>query len=383
MTIDVRPDQAAGSDHSDHLLLELGSRGWLAVVAAASLAAGAIHAAAIGAHNEHRQASIVFLITAVVQLAIGVSALMRPSPALLAIGAMAQVGAILGWLMAKTIGLPFEGLDSAEPIQRADTLAATLALVATLAVAAHLRAFGTSTLISHPKKTATVALLVAALAVPGMLATSGHAHAGTHDHADHGAVAQPYDPALPIDLGGTEGVTPQQQAAAENLVAITLIRLPQFSDASAVGDLGFQSIGDGLLGYEHYMSVANMTDDRVLDPDYPESLVYDTSVTPKRLVSAMFMMNAGDTLDDVPELGGQLTQWHIHDNLCFTGSRVTGIINADGRCTPPSTLGSAVPMIHVWITPHRCGPFSALDGIAAGSVKKGEVTRCDHAHGAE
>ena len=96
----------------------------------------------------------------------------------------------------------------------------------------------------------------------------------------------------------------------------------------------------------------------------------------------MFMLNPGDTLDDVPELGGKLTQWHIHDNLCFTDGRVTGLINPGGRARRRRRSGAAVPMIHVWIEPHRCGPFSALDGIAAGSVKKGEVTLCDHKHGA-
>ena len=125
-------------------LLELGSLGWLAIVAAASLAAGAIHATAIGAHSEHRQAALIFTLTAVVQLAVGVSALMRPGPGLLTLGAMANVGAILGWILAKTVGLPFEGLDAAEPLQRADTLAAILAAVAALAVVAHLRTFGTS-----------------------------------------------------------------------------------------------------------------------------------------------------------------------------------------------------------------------------------------------
>ena len=84
--------------------------------------------------------------------------------------------------------------------------------------------------------------------------------------------------------------------------------------------MGFVSIGDGFLGHEHYLNAANMNDDKLLDPDYPESLVYDTSVTPKQLVAAMFMMNAGDTLADVPELGGKLTQWHVHDNLCFAGA---------------------------------------------------------------
>ena len=38
---------------------------------------------------------------------------------------------------------------------------------------------------------------------------------------DAAAVAPvPYDPSKPIDLGGIEGVTPAQQAAAENLVAV-------------------------------------------------------------------------------------------------------------------------------------------------------------------
>ena len=384
MTVDVRPQQHASAAPEDDqplkTLIELGSLGWLAIAAAASLAAGAIHATAIGAHSEHRQAAVIFTLTAVVQLVVGVSALMRSGPAVLTLGAMANVGAILGWILAKTVGLPFEGLDVPEPLQRADTLAAILAAIAALAVLAHLTRFGTSSLVRRPRSTGMIAVAVAALSVPGMLATSGHTHAGADGHA-HGNVGKPYDPALPIDLSGTPGVTPEQQAAAENLIAITLLRLPQFSDADKVEALGFQSIGDGLTGFEHYLNVNNMGDDRLLDPDYPESLVYDTTQTPKKLVSAMFMMNPGDTLDDVPELGGQLTQWHIHDNLCFADGRVVGLTIPGKPCQPPSTTGPAVPMIHVWIEPHRCGPFSALDGIAAGTVKKGEVTRCDHTHG--
>ena len=130
----------------------------------------------------------------------------------------------------------------------------------------------------------------------------------------------PYDPTLPLDLGGVEGVTLQQQAAAENLLAITILRLPKFSDVAAVESMGFRSIGDGFLGHEHFLNIANMNDDKILDPDHPESLVFDTSVTPKKLVAAMFMLNDGDTLADVPELGGKLTQWHVHDNLCFSGA---------------------------------------------------------------
>ena len=146
--------------------------------------------------------------------------------------------------------------------------------------------------------------------------------------------------------------------------------------------MGFVSIGDGFLGHEHYLNNVNMNDDKILDPDYPESLVYDTSVTPKKLVAAMFMMNPGDTLADVPEVGGKLTQWHVHDNLCFAGPRVAGLTDAEGNCAAGLTKGNETPMIHVWTEPHPCGPFAALEGVAGGTIKEGEERLCDHAHGA-
>ena len=125
-----------------------------------------------------------------------------------------------------------------------------------------------------------------------------------------------------------------------------------------------------------------MSDDRLLDPDYPESLVYDTSVTPKKLVAAMYMLNPGDSLADVPELGGKLTQWHVHDNLCFAPSgQVRGLTDATGGCGVGLVKGPETPMIHVWIEPHPCGPFAALEGVAGGTIPEGEARLCDHAHG--
>ena len=141
------------------------------------------------------------------------------------------------------------------------------------------------------------------------------------------------------------------------------------------------SIGDGFLGHEHYLNAANMNDDKLLDPDFPESLVYDTSTEPKKLVAAMFMMDKGDTLADVPELGGKLTQWHVHDNLCFAGPKVAGLTDAEGNCSPGLTKGAATPMIHVWTEAHPCGPFAALEGVAGGTIAEGEARLCDHAHG--
>jgi hypothetical protein len=387
--------------HPTHAVAALGSLGWLAVAGAASLGAGAIHAAAIGVHSEHRQAVVAFTIVAAVQLGAGALALARPGRVLLAVGALANVAIVGGWVLAKTRGIWFiDGLTEAEDPQLADALAAGLAIVAALAMAAELMSWGSSALRRSPLLTGGSAVLVAALAIPGMLAAGSHSHAGghgeaaAHSHAGDSAAGgsgaeahavvppKPFDPALPIDLGGVEGVTPQQQAAAENLLAITVTRLPQFADVEVAESMGFVSIGDGFLGHEHYLNAVNMADDKLLDPDYPESLVYDTSVNPKRLVAALFMMDKGDTLADVPELGGKLTQWHVHDNLCFAGPRVAGLTNADGSCAPGLKKGDATPMIHVWIEPHPCGPFAALEGVAGGTIAEGEERLCDHAHGA-
>ena len=377
--------------HATPSLAAIGALGWLAVAGGASLGAGAIHAAAIGVHSEHRQAVVAFTVIAVVQLGWGAVALARPGRILVALGSLANLGIFAGFLLAKSKGISFiDGLELQEPVQTADGFAAGLAAVAVLAGLAFLLQLGMP-LSTSPVLVGGTAVLVAALAVPGMLAAGTHAHeeGDGHGHATESAPSEtaavvppkPYDPTLPIDLGGVDGVTPQQQAAAENLLSATILALPQFADVDAVGAMGFTSIGDGFLGHEHFLNPAYMTDDRILDPNHPESLVFDTTVRPKRLVAAMFMLNPGDSLADVPELGGKLTQWHVHDNLCFVGPRVAGLTDGDGNCAPGTTKGNETPMIHVWIEPHPCGPFAALEGIAGGTIAEGEARLCDHAHG--
>jgi len=385
----------------------------LAIAALASIGAGAIHAAAIGVHSEHRQAVIAFTVVAAIQIGFGVLALSFANRIIAVLGALANAAFIGGWVLAKTNGISFiAGLDLAEDIQTADVIAASLAGVAVLGVLFALRsgmrpsALGGTTL-------AIAALVTALIATPAMVSAGSHSHAAGHTD-DHGAATatgantddhahggdmpdgggdptgtpvvvppEPYDPEMPIDLSGVDGVTPQQQAQAENLIAITIVRLPQFSDPAVAEAAGYRSIGDGFLGYEHYINPALFDDGRILDPDYPESLVYQTSGGPKELVAAMFMLESDATLDDVPDYGGKLMQWHIHNNLCFTTEgQVAGLTNADGTCNAPLVTGVQSPMVHVWIVPHECGPFAALEGVAGGQIKDGEARWCDHAHGA-
>ena len=181
-------------------------------------------------------------------------------------------------------------------------------------------------------------------------------------------------------------MTPEQQAFAEGLVTATLTDLPQWSDPAVAEAAGFHSIGDAATGHEHYVQWDWINDDVALDPDHPESLVYEPQPDgSKKLVSAMYMLPTSTTLDDVPDWGGALMQWHIHDNLCYdddpVAPQVRGLTRPDGTCRAPLVKLDQAPMIHVWITPHECGPFASLEGIGAGPIKAGEERLCDHAHG--
>lgn len=353
----------------------------LVVGAAASISAGVVHGAAVAAHSEHRAAVWTFLAVGVLQVVWGVYAIARPSRRVAVLGVLISVAALGGWVIAKSTGLPgIDGLDHAEPVQLADGLCAALAAGSALMAAAslRLRLHGPRQLIGF------AAVLVLATAGPGSVAAVNH----HHDHGGKGAEVaaavppHPFDPTLPIDLSGVPGVTPQQQARAQNLLGATVMRLPQWSDPAYDEAHGFRSIHDGATGVEHYVNPAFIADDTILDPDKPESLVFDTTVTPKKLVAAMYMMTPGSTLADVPDIGGPLTQWHIHNNLCFTaGGRVAALTGADGTCPASLIKGPATPMIHVWIVPHRCGPFAALEGVGAGQIRPGEVVACDHVHG--
>jgi len=366
-----------------------------------SLGAGAIHAAAIGVHSEHRPAVLAFTALAALQLAWGVLALVRGHRLVAVLGLLIATGTLAGWALAKVSGIPFvAGLDEAEPIQTADGLAAGLALASVFALGAALwPEHG-----ARPRLRAPLPLLavgVAALTVFGMVSAGSHAHAAGDDHGAHGTVAAdhhgdgaadhvedasaatvPYDPTKPIDLSGVEGVTPEQQATAENVIAVTLHGLPQWADPTYAEANGFRSIGDGFTGIEHLMNEAHMDDDVILDPDVPESLVYDTSGGGRRLVAAMYMLKRGTPLEQAPDLGGNLIQWHTHDNLCYNADgKVRGITDASGACPAGLVKPVETPMIHVWLEPHPCGPFAALEGIGGGRIPDGEEVLCDHAHG--
>ena len=287
----------------------------LAVAAFASLGAGAIHAAAIGVHSEHRQAVITFAVVALAQLAWGVVALTRygHARAVALVGAVINVAAFGGWVLAKTSGISFiDGLETSESPQFADAAAAVFAAIAVIAAVLAATVWRDASPWFRAVAFGAIPIATAVVTMFGMVAagahthghgTDGHSHAAEatatadgHVHATAVVPPKVYDPKKPIDLSGVPGVTLEQQARAENLIAVTLARLPKYSDYHKAEADGFISIGDAVTGDEHFVKLSYFDDKHILNPDYPESLVYEPQPDGrKKLAAAMYMLKPGTT----------------------------------------------------------------------------------------
>ena len=380
----------------------------------ASLGAGAIHAAAVGAHPGDTAVAIIFAVLAAAQVGWAALALIRSGWAVSLAGVAVNGPAVIGWAAAKSVGVGFVGgLAHPEPVGFADAAAAALAAVAVIGalMAVSRRAGWVSR--PHPALVGVAGIAALSLTVPGIVTAGGHAHGdGGHGHGetdglaasdpthdmgdmpgmDHGhqtALApKPYTGALPVDLGGVPGVTRTEQRTAEALVTRTVQRLPQFADYRVAEARGWHSIGDGFGpgSFEHFINWPTIDDKVQLNPDQPESLVYQVQNDGSRkLVAAMYMLPDTVPLDKVPDVGGALVQWHIHDNLCFDGQanawNVGPIVAPDQPCPTGTFRFKPAPMIHVWIVGNPCGPFAALEGIAGGQILPGQTRLCDSAHG--
>jgi hypothetical protein len=196
--------------------------------------------------------------------------------------------------------------------------------------------------------------------------------------------AKPKSPPDALNLGGTPGVTPTEQQRAETLLRQTIVGLKKYRTPAEAYAAGYRSIGDGLTGDEHYVKWSLVDDGHVLDASLPESLVYETKNGQQQVAAAMYMLPFGSRFTDAPNVGGALTQWHVHEDLCLTDNptqkSLAGFVAVNGKCQPGTEKAGAMPMLHVWVQPNPCGPFAALEGPGAGQVPTGENRLCDTLH---
>ena len=340
----------------------------LGIVGAATLGAGLVHAAAAGTHPGDRELTVLFALTALVQVTLGVVALLRPGRGVLAAATGVNLGALGFWAASRLAGLPLiESLREPQEIGLQDGMAVLLQVLAVGAAALAVRR-------SLPSAAVPVSPLWALALVPAMVGmTSTHSHPATsHAHGEEvtGAATDPLFSGL-----DTSHATDAQLEAARSLIVTTRESVvEQFPDEAAVLRAGYQSIGDGRRPgtFEHFVHADYLRDGRELDPSRIESIVLENTGGGKRVASAMYILEMGKTMEDVPDVAGDLTTWHDHQNLCWdeAGVRLAGVL-INGRCFPRGTFQPTPPMLHVWVQEHPCGPFAGIDG-------HGE--RCSHGH---
>lgn len=174
--------------------------------------------------------------------------------------------------------------------------------------------------------------------------TGGSWPVGIHDH--HGG-----HPCMP---------TEEQQATADQLVEdvkASLARFPTVTEATAAGYVYVAPPFNGVGA--HYIQPEWLQDGEVLNPLKPESIMVASDGA---VEGAMFLME--QVGQPGPMVGGCLTRWHLHDNLCYSapaieGGSVVGL--TDWGCPDGSMLMVSPEMLHVWVVPRPGGPFEGLE----------------------
>jgi hypothetical protein len=196
-----------------------------------------------------------------------------------------------------------------------------------------------------------------------------HEHPGTPPTTTPGTphthVPTPTGPIISVD---DPRLSPAQRRAATELIYRTAAYLnSNLSTVAAVEAAGYRSIGDGgTNGYEHFVNFGYLSDGTEMDPSRIESVVAKKNGDgTKTVVSGMYILSLGKTMGDVPDIAGELTTWHDHQNLCWEGTRVVGITE-NGQCRR-GTFIATPPMLHVWLVSHPCGPFAGIETSGHGT----------------
>jgi hypothetical protein len=182
---------------------------------------------------------------------------------------------------------------------------------------------------------------------------AAHGHGPDHVHA--------------TDLAtGACQATPAQRAAAARLLADTRRAAAQFRDLRDARTAGYAPHRLIPQSVKHYFNPAYVTDGRVLDPARPEGLLYAHTTRGPVLVAAVYLMNRAG--EPVRPVGGCLTPWHTHTELCSSdpaGGLIDGVRERDGRCPPGQVPWATPPMLHTWMILLPDGPFvDRVDGQA-------------------
>jgi hypothetical protein len=384
------------------------------VLVAFSLGAGVIHFAYSGEHFDLGWAhGTFFAVVAWFQLSWAVGIMVRPTRAVLALGAIVNALVIGTWIMSRVWGVPIgPGAWEPEPIALADALATGLEVgIVTISLAVLARPALAQQSVRPSVGMATIGFSGLAVAVVSTLALApafasddhhaaeggqGDAHGeatdehGGHDTAAQTAGAQHVEGHTNVVISadgtsaceqsgyGNEGnaghghrgpvpFTPLD-AKTRNTLATQVQQadavVAKYPTAAAAEAAGWHRITPYVPCIAaHYLNTSAL--DGTFDPTKPEILLFDGTDPDSHIVGLSYLVF---TNPDTPPEGfaGDNDPWHIHRQLCLGGGGVVGDENTTkeecaargGRLVPLNNLW----MMHMWNVPgwdSRWGLFSS------------------------
>lgn len=170
--------------------------------------------------------------------------------------------------------------------------------------------------------------------------------------------------------------TPEQQRAADDLVErafAAALRHGWHDVDKAIADGFIQPPKDP----HHYQNTNYKLDDRILDPDRPEYLMYHPLDGKPYLTGFMFF--ARTRTERGAQIGGPLTVWHFHTwrrpQCVIEGMLPRGWGSSDGTCEEGVPMYSSGEMLHVWLIDRPDGPFSSSMVVPPDELRAGLTQR--------
>jgi hypothetical protein len=149
--------------------------------------------------------------------------------------------------------------------------------------------------------------------------------------------------------------TDAQVLGAVQYVQATSAAVAKYKNLSAATAAGYIPITSTAYPIVHYLNLAYMNNQDVLDPNHVDSLVYAFTPGGPVLVAAMYLL-PNDENGPMPY--GCLVQWHAHTNLC-TSTTTHQIVGFTPCAAGTVHYGGRTPyMTHVWQVPVAGGPLA-------------------------
>jgi len=349
-------------------------------------AAAAIHFAMVPAHAaEWRAEGVAFVIAGLIQAALALAVLIRPSRRWLWAVVGVNLVFIAAWALTRTAGMPAgpnSGVVQAVTIVDLSCVAfealAVLTAIALLLRPSLGRGMGESALVMASIVPVAVVVLTAAVLVSPSASNHSHAHAAATDgvvatdgHV-HGAAAAAGTDDLglaALSNGHAHAHAPDvaPDAATKKALAAQLAQTRKLMDAyptvAAATAAGYHRAGPFSPGLgAHYLppklsiNPSGAIDDQALAGAY---LIYD-GIEPDSVLAGFMYLAYRDT--EPAGFAGTSDHWHYHTNVCITVSP-SGVIDtplgADSENTSKALcdtykgtlINNTGYMVHVWTVP--------------------------------